>query len=247
MARIEEWDQKANMVTFLNDIITYLNDNAGAVTALATVALLLVTGWYAYTTQALLREAKHSRLQASEPRVVGYLRAHEVLPNIVQLCVSNLSGAPAVSVSATILKITEWPTKFSLHESKILRDLTFLRSMETVKLDVGIGHELFRDKKGAEFEIDIRFSSIDGRSFTFKNILRVDSVVGGNFKVYGVDDIARRLKDISDTLKSFNGLARLKVEIYDANDREVEAKMRREYYESLQDETAEIRGESEKQ
>jgi len=40
-------------------MIHSLNQNAGAVTALATLALLLVTGWYAWTTRALLREASN--------------------------------------------------------------------------------------------------------------------------------------------------------------------------------------------
>jgi hypothetical protein len=53
-------------------MIEYLNHNAGAVTALATIALLLVTGWYAWTTRALLMEAQQSRLIANEPRIVAY-------------------------------------------------------------------------------------------------------------------------------------------------------------------------------
>ena len=67
-------------------VIECLNHNAGAVTALATIALLLVTGWYAWTTRALLMEAQQSRFIANEPRIVAYLRTHEVHTNIVQLC-----------------------------------------------------------------------------------------------------------------------------------------------------------------
>lgn len=203
-------------------MIEFLNSNAGAVTALATVALLLVTGWYAFTTWSLLNEAKQSRLLANEPRVVAYLRAHEVHSNIVQLCIANLSGAPAVGVSATIEKRTAWPARFDLEDAKILRDLSFVRPNEVVKFDVGFGPDLFSGDSGAEFAIAIQFSSVDGRAFSFENVLSVESVVGASWKIYGIDDVARRLQDISDTLKSFTRFQRLKVETYDAADRDQE-------------------------
>lgn len=203
-------------------MIEFLNTNAGAVTALATVALLCVTGWYAFTTWALLNEAKQSRLLASEPRVVAYLRAHEVHSNIVQLCIANLSGAPAVGVSATIEKTTAWPTRFDLEDSKILRDLSFLRPQEVVKLDLGFGPDLFNGDETAVFQITIRFSSADGRPFTFEDELKVESVIGPSWRIYSMDDVARRLQEISDTLKSFTGFKRLQVEVFNAEDREVE-------------------------
>lgn len=210
----------------MNAVIDFLNQNSGAVTAIATVSLLLVTGWYAFTTWALLREAKQSRLLAGEPRVVAYLRVHEVHPTIVQLWISNLSGAPAIGVSAIMEKTTGWPATFDLHDSTILRDLSFVRPQEVLKFDLGFGPDLFSDDQGAIFEITIRFSSLDGRTFTFSNVLKVESVVGPSWKIYGIDDVARSLKDISGTLKDIAGSRRLKVETYDANDRKKEVEAR---------------------
>ena len=219
-------------------MIDFLNQNSGAVTAAATLALLVVTGWYAFTTWALLHEAKQSRLMAGVPRVVAYLRAHEVHSNIVQLCISNLSGAPAVGVTATVEKTTEWPATFDLQNSGILRDLSFVRPQEVLKFDLGFGPDLFRDEHGAIFEIAIRFASLDGRTFTFANTLKVESVVGPSWKIHGIDDVARRLKDISDTLKDFAGSKRLRVETYDAKDRENES-MARERLRNQQRKTSE--------
>jgi hypothetical protein len=207
-------------------MIAYLNHNAGAVQALATVALLFVTGWYAWTTRAMLSEAKRSRLLAVEPRVVAYLRVHEVHSNMVQLCIANLSGAAAVAVSASIRKLTEWPKDFDLQDSRILRDLSFMRAHEVLKFDVGVGPELFRGEDTAQFEIEIASEGLDGRKFSFKETLKVESVTGfGNWQIYGIDDVARRLKDISETLKAFTGFKRLKVETFDAKDRQEEEQM----------------------
>lgn len=210
-------------------MIEYLNTNAGAATALATVALLFVTGWYAWTTRALLKEAERARLSGGEPRVVAYLRVHEVHTNMVQLCVANLSGAAAAGVTASIAKITEWPDPFSLQDSRLLRDLRFLRPHEVLRFDMDSGPELFRGEEPAVFEMQIAFESLDGRKFAFTDTLKVESVTGhGNWRIYGIDDVARRLKDISDTLNGFTGFKRLRVETYDAHDREEEHRHREE-------------------
>lgn len=215
-------------------MIGFLNSNAGAVTALATVALLIVTGWYAWTTRALLREAEKTRLTAGEPRVVAYLRVHEVHTNMVQLCIANLSGAAATGVTASIDRITEWPLEFDLENSKLLRDLKFLRAHEVLRFDLGSGPDLFRDREPAVFEAHIAFESLDGRKFTFGDTLKIESVTGhGNWQIYGIDDVARRLKDIADTLKSVTGIRRLKVDTFSATDRREERRLREEQRENL--------------
>jgi hypothetical protein len=204
-------------------VISFLNENAGAVTALVTVALLLVTAFYAWTTYKLVDETRQSRLFASQPRVVAYLRANEVHANIVQLCIANLSGAAASGVSASIAKETEWPTTFYFENSAILRDLKFLRPHEILKFDLGMGPDLFRDKVPAVFKATIKYADLDGRAFVFEDTLKVESVEGhSHFQIYGIDDVARRLMDISETLKSFTGFRRLRVETFDKSDREAE-------------------------
>jgi hypothetical protein len=203
--------------------LEWLNQNTGAVTGLATIALLLVTAFYAWTTYQLLSEARESRLSAGQPRVVGYLRVNEVHSNIVQLHVANLSGAAATAVSAAVDKTTEWPVKFDLQDSKILRDLSFMRPHEVLKFDLGIGPDLFRGEIPAEFKIAIKFASLDGRSYSFDDELRVESVEGHSlWQIYTIDDVARRLKEIAETLKGVTGSRRLRVETYDAKDRSEE-------------------------
>jgi hypothetical protein len=220
-------------------MIDYLNQNAGAVTALATVALLLVTGWYAWTTRALLREAQQSRLMASEPRVVAYLRAHEVHSNIVQLCIANLSGAAAVGVTASINKVTAWPARFDFGDSKILRDLAFLRPHEVVKFDLGIGPDLFENDEAAVFQAAVKFESLDGREFAFEDKLTVESVAGfTSWRIYGIDDVARRLEDIAKTLKGVTGFDRLRVDTYTSADREEQRRVLEERREQARQQQA---------
>lgn len=204
-------------------MIDILNQNAGAVTALATVALLLVTGFYAWTTHLLFNEAKTTRLLGGEPRVVAYMRVNEVHPTIAQVHIANLSSAAAVDVIVKMEKITEWPLKFYLNESKILRDLSFMRPHEVLMFDVGVGPELFREGVAAKFRIVIRFKGLDGRSYIFENELSVESISGhSRFRIYSMDDIARRLKEISDVLKRVTRSNRLSVDSFSSADRRAE-------------------------
>jgi heme-degrading monooxygenase HmoA len=207
-------------------MIEALNQNAGAVTGAATVALLLVTAFYAWTTHRLFKEAKVSRMLAGEPRVVAYFRVNEVHPNIAQMCIANLSSAAAVNVSARMDKVTEWPNKFYLEDSKILRDLSYLRPHEVLRFDVGMGPDLFKNDEPAVFQVTINYSALDGRTYCFYDRLRVESIEGhSHFRIYGTDDVARRLKDIADTLKGFTGFKRVRVDTFTSRDRKEERDM----------------------
>lgn len=205
-------------------MLQFLNDNSGAITGLTAILLMFITGYYTWTTHLLFAEARATRLSASEPRVVAYLRVHEVHSNIAQLCIANLSGAAATNVTARIDKITEWPDRFDLQDSKILRDLSYLRPNEVIKLDLAVGPDLFRGDDVAEFAIEISYAALDGRRFNFSETLRGESVAGhGTWRVHTIDDIARRMGEISKTLAGFSRNTRLKVETFTSTDRQREA------------------------
>lgn len=204
-------------------MIEFLNENTGAITGLATVALLLVTAFYAWTTHRLFKEAETTRLSGGEPRVVAYLRVGDVHTNIAQMHITNLSGAGAVAVTAEMERVTDWPKDFYFEDSKILRDLSYMRPHEVLKFDLGVGPDLFRDDEAARFRIRIRYQSLDGRSFSFDEELRVESIEGhSHFRIYGLDDVARRLDEISKSLKSVIWSRKLRVDTYSSDDRAAE-------------------------
>jgi hypothetical protein len=204
-------------------VIDFLNANAGAISSFVTTALLVVTAFYAWTTTQLLSEARQSRLIASQPRVVAYLRQNEVHSNIVQLCIANLSGSSAIGVSARLEKVTEWPDQFRFQDSAILRDLNFMLPHEVLRFDLGVGSDVFRDAAPAVFRATIVYSSLDGRPDRFDENLLVESVLGhSHYRIDTVHDVAQRLKEISNTLSGFTGFKRLQVETYDTADRSAE-------------------------
>ncbi|HLL47344.1 MAG TPA: hypothetical protein VK399_11585 [Longimicrobiaceae bacterium] len=78
---------------FVTDLIPSLNQNSGAITAIATVILVVITAWYAYLTLRLAKTAERqasllTRTERQEQKEVGellraeVLRLREGLPNL---------------------------------------------------------------------------------------------------------------------------------------------------------------------
>lgn len=212
----------------LSQFFGNLNYFASLIAALSSLALLFVTAVYAWITNRLLAEARQTRLINTTPRVVAYLRLHEVHSIMVQLWVTNLASAAAESVSITIERVTIWPERFDLEGANRLDSIAFLGPNETIKFDVGLGPDLLRNGIPAAFRTVASYASLDGRNFKTEASLDVESVLGANnSKSYGIDDVARQLEDISKSLKSFTRFNNLKVEISDAQDRRCQLKQKR--------------------
>jgi len=183
-------------------ILCFLNQNSGAIVALSTAVLLVITSFYALTTYFLLREAKRSREWSSHPKVVAYLRLHSVHPIMVQLHIANLAGAAAIEVSVSIEKLTDWPPELAFEKSNFLKELEYLHPNEIVKSDIGRGPEMFKDGEAAKLRCRIIYKSLNNKQFEFVSELSVATLKNlGNSKIYGIDDVARQLKEIADVMK----------------------------------------------
>ena len=76
-------------------LIDWLNDNSGAVTAILTSLLVLVTCVYVYLTYRLLLESKATREMAMRPVVIVTAEIREMYMNIIHLRVRNIGGGAA--------------------------------------------------------------------------------------------------------------------------------------------------------
>lgn len=88
----------------------WLNDNAGAVEALASVALLLVAVVAALVAWAQVREARRLRREQAQPYVVAGMRSSAASPMIIELFFRNFGGTAAfdVKVAADPPLTTMW-------------------------------------------------------------------------------------------------------------------------------------------
>ena len=76
------------------EIINWLNVNDGAIIAIATVVLVIVTIRYTWLTGRLLKAN-------DTPEIAVSLRPHEISVNLVMLCIENVGTGAAHSVQFT--------------------------------------------------------------------------------------------------------------------------------------------------
>ena len=108
------------------EVITWLNSNSGAITAIATVVLVGITAFYAWVTRQM-------RLDAQKPEIAIYLRLEktDLIPKkmgifYIYLYVENIGMGPARDVKFSI------DPSFNLPGDKSLREVSFL--------ELGIGY-----------------------------------------------------------------------------------------------------------
>ena len=98
-------------------MIDWLNYNSGAVTAILTALVVLVTGVYVYLTYRLLLESKVTREMAMRPVVIVTAEIHEMYMNIIHLRVRNIGGGAARRICLRTNR------KFMIGKDKSLDDL----------------------------------------------------------------------------------------------------------------------------
>ena len=73
------------------EVITWLNSNSGAITAIATVVLVGITAFYAWVTRQM-------RLDAQKPRIAIYLDSYTTDRTHVVFNVENAGADPAYTI-----------------------------------------------------------------------------------------------------------------------------------------------------
>lgn len=84
-------------------MVDFLNTNSAAITAIATVILVLITFYYAIITRGLLDENRKLRQAGVEPHVVAFIHPHHDIGGIVDLTIQNVGLGPAFDLSASIV------------------------------------------------------------------------------------------------------------------------------------------------
>jgi hypothetical protein len=88
----------------LADVISYLDRHQGAVTAFLTLALVLVTVFYAWQNLRMAREMREARSAAIRPKLA--LELHRLGPTAAALAIRNVGAGSALDVDVQ----TEWVT-----------------------------------------------------------------------------------------------------------------------------------------
>jgi len=80
------------------DILEFLNLNSGAVTAISTVVLTIVTFVYVLLTRSISKETEIMRKTQTEPNISAIIQADERYINWINLIIQNIGLGPAYNV-----------------------------------------------------------------------------------------------------------------------------------------------------
>lgn len=99
-------------------ILDYLNQNSGAINAIATAILVLITGWYAYITKKILKSGEDTSKEMLRPYIVVNIYSEDLFIN---LSISNIGKRPAKDLNITFdpsLKMIEKANSENLENDK---------------------------------------------------------------------------------------------------------------------------------
>ena len=165
------------------EIINWLNSTSGAITgiaamitALATVVLVGITGFYAWVTKKMLEENRQMRIDAQKPEIAIYLRLEkeDIIPGgqkitVMNLYVDNIGMGPALEVTFDTDLSFGLPGNRSLEDVPFLQyGIRFLPPRQNRKYQ--LGHEWYTNNQFDElmqkqFEIKVTYKDSRGKKY----------------------------------------------------------------------------------
>lgn len=208
--------------------MTWLNQNAGAITAILTLVLTVATIMYVRLTAGLLRENIAIREAASRPVLWITTTIHEAHINLMNLAIENGGNGPALHV------------KFAIKQPIVRSGVTDLRSVGLFR--EGIRHlgphqriETFLANsignldllKNEPLKIDVTYQDQFGRSYQQQFVIDFREMEGirrvGEPPLHTIAKAAKALNDSIDKL--IKGWYKLPVTVHSLQDLEREGKI----------------------
>jgi hypothetical protein len=224
-----EWLKTQGIVT-----VEWLNTNAGAVTAIATVVLTATTIVYAWLTGILAVENRRLRRAGTEPEIIAYLFPDARHITILHLIIANVGRGPARNVSLEFeADADDFASHGIEHRVGARRTLvSFLPQDERLFHFFGNALDMFKPGPPKDFKVHIRYEDMKGRSHSREYKASVSDLEG--FRRIGEPPeytAAEALKGIKDEITQWgSGFKRLKVETVTTAEEQKQSRERHEQY-----------------
>lgn len=223
----------------MNEILSFLNTNSGALTVIFTAVVTIATAVYAMLTWQLVSETKLMRQTQTEPKIEITLKSLDIAIHITRLHVRNIGMGPALN-----LKLT--PRVISGGESaeNLIADFTETNFFKTGVSYFGPGEErlshyteMTKDYDGkieSVIVFDVQYQSVTGKNY--KDILSIDMSEHKGMYQLGkphLYSIAQSLEAIQkDIDRIASGFKRLRTDVYTSEDRKIENEALRKRFEN---------------
>ncbi|MHB8118056.1 MAG: hypothetical protein ACYDHX_04930 [Methanothrix sp.] len=215
----------------LLEFLEFFNQNSGAVTALFTVGLTIVTLIYACLTWGISKETKMMRKAQTEPNISATIQAEEGNINLIDLIIKNIGLGPAYNVKFEANP--DFESRFcKLSEIGFIKNgLPYFAPNQEFQIFLANLIENFEEILKKTFEIKITYESNLHESYSNTYLIDFSQRIGSSLTQPPLYEIADNIKQIqSDINKISTGSTKLNVIIYTKEDIDEERKRRSERF-----------------
>lgn len=212
-------------------MISYLNQNSGALIVIFTAVVTLSTVVYALLTAMLVTETRRMRQAQTEPKVQVIVKPWDEWINIVHIYIRNIGLGPAYDIS--------FDTSAEAGDEgaqELISDFTKANFFRTGLKYLGPGQELAPGYSQMTKDFDKKVSSIlvftvhyrDAIGKRYQESFRLDFSEFLGITRIGKPHLYAIAQNLEKLQKDFNNIAtgfkRLKIDVFDHDDREEEQK-----------------------
>jgi len=223
----------------MQEMINSINSNYGIISLLFSLVVMISTVVYALLTAILVNETKKMREVQTEPKIQIVLESFEFAVNFLKLNIKNIGNGPAVNV-----QFKSSIENGGITGEKILKDFSSVKAFSEGISYLGPNQSFnsHYTKYSSEAEnylntvlkIETTYQSLTRKKYKETIYIRFNELEGlYQFGKPNMYSIAKSLEKIEHDINWITtGFKKIKVDIYDSDDRDEEMK---EYEERIEE------------
>jgi hypothetical protein len=210
----------------MQEVIDYLNANAGAFTVFFTAVVTLATVVYAALTWILVSETRKMRKAQTDPRLELIVEPYEFSINIVRLRLRNIGAGPACD-----LRIKSNVASGAEGAEKLLEEFTSANFFKKGLAYLGPGevrHSHFTQmaknydaKIASILKFDINYAAVSGNEIAESFVIDMSELKGlTQLGTPNLHSIAKSLEKLQEQFaNALSGHKKIQVSVFNAEDR----------------------------